>query len=88
MKTALAKSVFILEWKTKIETPVRTGLLRNSYRTEQSRLQASLINYRDYWVYVNARNPFMKRWILNSASRIKEIFEREIESMLNSLTIN
>lgn len=86
MNKPLKKSVLVMQRESKIETPVRTWLLRNSYRTKTSKLEAQLINYRNYWIYVNARNPFMKRGIMKSWVQINKIFSQEMEKFLETLT--
>lgn len=47
------KSVITLEREAKIETPVDTGILRNSFTSELQELQGKLINFREYGIYVH-----------------------------------
>lgn len=76
----------VVNRNSKIETPVRTGLLRNSYKTQIWDFKAVLTNFRYYGVFVNAYNPFMKRWIDKSSSDIKRIFVEEMRNFTESLT--
>lgn len=87
----IKKGIFFLEGLSKIETPVDTGILRNSYRTEFLTWIWKLINYRDYGLYVHEGtkymkgNPFMERAVEKWEWWLVAIFSKEVDLLLNSL---
>lgn len=88
---AISKSIFVLEREAKIQTPVDTGILRNSYITEFDDLIGKLINFREYWIYVHEWtrffrwNPFMQRAVDNTDQQITMIFSNEYDNLLATL---
>lgn len=82
LNNAIKKSIFILERNAKINTPVRTGLLRNSYETEFWDLEATLRNYREYAPYVEAKRHFLETSVDQSLEPINEIFVNDIDALL------
>lgn len=85
LNTSLRKSLFLLERELKIVTPVDTWLLRNSYEQQPMDLEARLMNFREYGVYVDARQWFVQRWIDNSEEQIMNIFNNDINILLSDL---
>lgn len=91
INVGITKSLMVLEREAKIQTPVDTWVLRNSYKQEQSSLIGKLINFREYGIYVHewtrfmVGNPFMQRAIDNSESTIEMIFSKEIDLLLQQL---
>lgn len=45
---SIKKSILTVENQAKRETPVDTGILRNSYETKFQNLEGRLINFREY----------------------------------------
>lgn len=59
VNSAIKKSIINFERTAKIETPVDTGSLRQSYETRFWNLEWSLTNTRKYWLYVHeGRRPW------------------------------
>jgi len=91
INTAIKKSIALLERQSKIETPVDTGTLRNSYKEEFEDLIGRLVNFREYWIYVHEWrefykwNPFMQRAVEKTDGDIEMIFSREYDSLLAQL---
>jgi len=85
LNTALKKSVFALERTAKQNTPVDTGLLRNSYENLFGDLEATLRNYREYAPYVEAKQSFLARSIDLELPHIQSIFEQEANALLSKL---
>lgn len=83
---AIMKSVITLEREAKVRTPVVTGLLRNSYETEFVPLEGRLRNFREYAPYVEAKRHFMEGAMNATEPKIRGIFEKEIDAMLQDLT--
>jgi len=50
---SIKKSIFSVENQSKRETPVDTGILRNSYETKFENLEGRLRNFREYGFYVH-----------------------------------
>ena len=50
---SIKKSIFSVENQAKRETPVDTGILRNSYETKFENLEGRLRNFREYGLYVH-----------------------------------
>jgi hypothetical protein len=50
---SIKKSIFSVENQAKRETPVDTGILRNSYETKFQNLEGRLRNFREYGFYVH-----------------------------------
>ena len=53
LNRGIKKGTITLEREAKIETPVDTGILRNSFITEIEELQGKVINTREYGLYVH-----------------------------------
>lgn len=85
LNTSLKKSLFLLENELKAVTPVDTWLLRNSYEQQHLELEARLMNFREYGVYVDARQGFVQAWINNSEQQVINIFNNDINSLLSEL---
>lgn len=91
INTAIKKSIYTLEREAKIQTPVDTGILRNSYTTEFSDLVGRLINFREYGIYVHEWwkfykwNPFLTRTMENTMDEIETIFSKEYDALLEKL---
>lgn len=91
LNKAIKKSVFTIERQAKIETPVDTWVLRNSYTETFDNLVWTLTNFREYWFYVHEwiwmrrANPFMQRALDKTERQVDVIFNREITSLIESL---
>lgn len=85
LNRALQKSIFTVERTAKINTPVRTGLLRNSYEEIFWDLEATLRNYREYAPYVEEKVWFMENSIEAEVPNIETIFNNEINSLLQTI---
>lgn len=85
MNTSLRKSLLVLERNTKIVTPVDTWLLRNSYEMSFWDLTATLSNFREYGIYVQAKQNFLQKGIDNSEDMINNIFNNNINNLLQTL---
>lgn len=81
----IKKSIFQIERTAKINTPVVTWLLRNSYETTFGFLTGTLRNYREYAPYVEARRWFMERTLLEEENNVFEIIDKEIESLVDDI---
>lgn len=55
LNNSIKKSIITLEREAKIRTPVRTGLLRNSYEVNFIDLEGTLRNFREYAPFVERR---------------------------------
>lgn len=88
---AIKKGIFVLERQSKIETPVDTGILRNSYETTFNDLIGKLTNFREYGIYVHEgtkyqkANPFMGRAVDKTEWQIEMIFSNEYDALLKTL---
>lgn len=108
LNQSVKKAIILTERNAKINTPVDTWILRNSYETKFGELFWELRNFRLYapfvhywhkqevWRFVPALwkrlkksfvewNPWMDRTANQSEPKINDIFEKDIEKMLNSL---
>ena len=86
LNKSIKKSIFTLERTWKINTPVDTWLLRNSYETNFKDLEWRLRNFREYAPIVEARQWFMARTIDEEMPKINKIFENDINEFLEDLT--
>lgn len=90
LNRSIKKSIILLERNAKIETPVRTWLLRNSYETKFEDLTWTLRNFREYapavhfW-YWQRPNPFMERAVAKTEWNIQKIFENDLYNLLDKL---
>lgn len=84
LNNALRKSVYTVERTAKENTPVRTGLLRNSYDEKFSDLRAELLNYREYAPYVEARRGFLQKSLDMELDNVELIFVKEVSDLLQS----
>lgn len=88
---AIKKWIFTIERAAKIETPVDTGILRNSYTTEFDSLIWRLVNFRDYAIYVHEwtrfqkPNPFLERAVMQTEQQVETIFSNEYDALLKTL---
>lgn len=91
LNRAIKKSVFILEKNLKIESPVRTGRLRNSIHAGivigdlqgsigPTVLYAKFVNYGTRFI---TPNPFIQRGANASLKEINQAFGDEIHKALN-----
>jgi len=85
LNNAMKKSLFTLERTAKINTPVKTGLLRNSYETSFGDLEWTLRNYREYAPYVEARKWFLEFTVISEEENIQTIFDNEISSLIQMI---
>lgn len=85
LNKSIRKSIFTVERTAKRNTPVDTGLLRNSYETKFKDLDGRLRNFREYWPYVEANQHFFSRSISQEQRKIYNIFERDMENFLDDL---
>lgn len=87
----IKKSIFTIERQSKIETPVDTGILRNSYETTFNDLIGKLTNFREYGIYVHEgtryqkANPFMMRAVEKTENDVEIIFSNELDALLATL---
>ena len=86
LNQSIKKSIFTLERTWKQNTPVDTWVLRNSYETNFKDLEWRLRNFREYGVYVEARQWFLQRTIDEEMPNINRIFENDIKEFLIDLT--
>lgn len=92
LNKSIKKAITTVERDSKINTPVDTGILRNSYQTDFTDLKWELRNYRDYWLYVHEwtryqkANPFFRRAIESNEQWIQRIFENDLIDLLEFLT--
>jgi len=85
INTSLRKSLLALEREVKIVTPVDTWLLRNSYEMSFWDLTATLSNFREYGIYVDAKQNFLQKGIDSSEDIINNIFNNDINNLLQTL---
>ena len=85
LSTSIKKWIFLIERTAKINTPVDTWLLRNSYETDISDISGTLRNYREYAPYVHDRNSWMDRTIEQEEWNVQDIFIKEIDTLLSLL---
>lgn len=85
LNKAIKKSIFTLERTAKINTPVDTWLLRNSYETNFGNLEWTLRNYREYGVYVEAKQKFLYKSIGQELENIENIFNWEIDALIQTI---
>lgn len=87
---SVKKAVLTVERQSKINTPVDTWLLRNSYQTSFMWLQWEIRNYREYAMYVHEwtkyqkSQPFMRNAI--EWAGIDKIFENNLIELLQFLS--
>ncbi len=82
LSNAIKKSAYLIEGKAKEVTPVITGYLRGSIRSEITRHRAIVAPHAEYAPMVHARKPFMKWGAEKAAPGIKKIFESAINKAL------
>ena len=82
---SIKKSIFLLEREAKLNTPVDTRLLRNSYETRFSSLEWRLRNFREYAPYVESRVGFLAETKDQTEWKIQKIFEDDIQEMIDDL---
>ena len=83
--TAIKKSIFMIERTAKINTPVDTWLLRNSYETEFRDLTWTLRNFREYAPFVEFRRGFLQKTLEEEEWNVRDIFDSEIDILLKTL---
>lgn len=85
LNSAIKKSILMLERTWKTNTPVVTGLLRNSYESIFGDLEGTLRNFREYAPYVEARRGFLARTVSEEETNIQDLFVVEIEALLKNI---
>ena len=85
LNASLKKSLFFLDRNMKIVTPVDTWLLRNSYEKEYSDLEVRLVNFREYWPIVDARQWFVDKGIGRSEAWINRIINDDLNRLLSKI---
>lgn len=53
IERGLKKSITFLEWEAKRKTPVDTGKLRNTYKSEYGKNYGKLLNFSKYWYWIH-----------------------------------
>lgn len=86
LNKSIRKAIFLTEREAKLNTPVDTGLLRNSYETKFQELEWRLRNFREYWPIVEARQGFLSRTLTEVEPKVYRLFEKDIEEFLQDLT--
>lgn len=75
LNKSIKKSIFTLERKAKIETPVDQGILRNSYESRFTDLEGRLRNFREYGIYVHeGHEQTVGRFVPAIGKRLKRAF--------------
>jgi len=96
VQDALSKGLRIamigIESNVKRETPVDTGLLRNSFETRfPSKLTGVLNNFRDYAIYIQYWTKYIKardflgKWVAASKLLVENVFSKQIDLLLRTL---
>lgn len=83
---SIKTSIFLAEREAKLNTPVDTWLLRNSYESKFRPLEWTLRNFREYAPYVENRVWFLAETEKLIENRVQKIFEDDIKAMLTELT--
>lgn len=86
LRKAMSKSMFLTERNAKLNTPVDTGLLRNSYETSIWDFESTIRNFREYAPYVEARRWFMSQTVEETEGKVQDIFVTEINDLLRNIT--
>jgi len=100
---AIAASIFDIERVTKPITPIDTGKLRNSFRTQLRDMRGKLSNISSYGIYVHEgtrrwplttppRNPhtvrrFMKEGAEKSVRTVEDNFKKALNAMVKELAV-
>lgn len=95
LSSAVKKSTFLVEGRSKIKTPVRTGFLRNSHVT---RFSGSGLNftgtvqptaYYAPFVHEGTRfqkaQPFLREGLEQSERQIQQLFVMAVQNVLNQI---
>lgn len=91
LNLAIKTSVFTIQRKSMINTPVDTGRLRASHRSRFNFLRGEVstnTNY-DYYVhwgtrYMDAR-PYMLSAVANSEMEVNQMFTKAVDNVLNKI---
>ena len=86
LNKSIRKAIFLTEREAKLNTPVDTWVLRNSYETQFQELEWRLRNFREYWPIVEERQGFLSRTLTEVEPKVYRLFEKDIEEFLQELT--
>lgn len=89
LQEGIQRSVFTLERTAKSESPVKTGRLRASHRTQVSRLKGELFPTTDYAGFVHegtrgrSGNPWLQRTATSETIHVTAIMQDAINRAIN-----
>ena len=91
LNTAIKKSLFIVEGRSKQNTPVDTNRLRASTKSRYSNLKGEVgthTNY-DYYVHWGTRyqdaQPYLLSAITDSEQEVQDFFVKAVDNVLNKI---
>lgn len=91
LNTAIKKSVFYIQGKSMVNTPVATGRLRASTRSLFSNLKGEVGTHTNYDIFVHEGTRFMKaRPYLRTAVdesnvQVSDFFVKAVDNVLNTI---
>ena len=91
LNTAIKKSVFTIQRKSMINTPVQTGRLRASHRSLFSNLKGEVSTHTNYDIFVHwgtrymKARPFMLQAVESSNSEVDGFFTGAVDKVLNEI---
>jgi HK97 gp10 family phage protein len=91
LNLAIKKSVFVIEARSKINTPVLTGRLRSSTRSLFSNLKGEVGTHTNYDVFVHYGTRFMKgrpyllEAVNDSNTEVDKFFHQAVDKVLSDI---
>lgn len=91
LNTAIKKSIFVVQGKSMMNTPVDTGALKASHTTTFDNLKGSVFTNKNYDIFVHdgtrymKGRPFMLNAVESSAVVIDQFFTEAVDLTLNEI---
>lgn len=91
LNTAIKKSVFYIQGKSMINTPVLTGRLRASHRSLFTNLRGEIGTNTNYDIFVHwgtrymKARPFLFEAVQDSNTEVNRFFTQAVDSVLNDI---
>lgn len=91
LNTAIKKSIFTIQSKSMVNTPVLTSRLRSSHKSMFQNLRGEVATNTDYDVYVHwgtrfmKARPFMLQAVESSDAEVNRFFTKAVDDVLSKI---
>lgn len=88
LNTAIKKSIFLIQGKSMVNTPVLTGRLRSSHRSKFENLKGQVSTNTNYDIFVHEgtrfmkARPFMREAVETSDTEVNRFFTQAVDKVL------